>query len=310
MFRRSLILLAGVFALWAALSWAIGIWILPDLLLAPPLPARTESQRAAIRSRICTPGSRWEHQVLPGGGGHPIDLWHLRRPNPKGVVLILHGFADDAWGSASWAESVPHLDAVVFTFRGRDRNPSVPCTLGAWEKLDVVEAVHYLEAAGWPRARILILASSMGSGIALQALAELEVQGHPLGGALLECPFRDLEEAGRNHLKGALGPVEPLTRVAQAFAIGAAGRKAGFDPERVSPLLASRNLRTPVALLTGDSDPVTPLEGVRTIADFHPDLTVVRGAGHCEAAKMIPGGWNAWAAPRLERWGFADVEQR
>jgi hypothetical protein len=49
---------------------------------------------------------------------------------------------------------------------------------------------------------------------------------------------------------------------------------------------------------------VTPLAGVEAIAHRHTDLTVVTGAGHLEAGERFPGGWKAWAEPRLARWGF------
>jgi hypothetical protein len=57
-------------------------------------------------------------------------------------------------------------------------------------------------------------------------------------------------------------------------------------------------------LITGDADQETPVSGVRKIARFHPDLTIVHGAGHCEASNRFPGGWEAWARPRLVAWGF------
>jgi hypothetical protein len=79
---------------------------------------------------------------------------------------------------------------------------------------------------------------------------------------------------------------------------------AHFAPMEVSPLAASRGLRTPIALLAGDNDVVTPLAGVKAIANFHPDLTIVHGAGHMEAGAMVLGGWRTWAGNRLGRWGF------
>lgn len=45
--------------------------------------------------------------------------------------------------------------------------------------------------------------------------------------------------------------------------------------------------------------------GLTAAAGFMlPDLTVIRGAGHCEAGGRLPGGWKAWADARLAGWGF------
>ena len=218
-------------------------------------------------------------------------------------MILLHGFGDDAFGTAPRLRDFPEWDALVFTFRGRDDHPEVPSTLGAWERSDVVAAVRFLEEHHVPRAKVVLVGTSMGAGIALLALADLERDGGPLGGALLESPFEDLAEATRNHLRGTLGDAEWLARVAERIAIARAGRIARFDPSKVSPLDASRGLRTPIALLAGDADTITPIEGVRKIAAHGYPLTVVRGARHLEAGGRVPGGFRAWAERCFAAWG-------
>jgi pimeloyl-ACP methyl ester carboxylesterase len=149
-----------------------------------------------------------------------------------------------------------------------------------------------------------LVASSQGAGVALLALADLEKNGGPLAGALLDCPYQDLAAAARDHIKGTLGRWELLARPAEWVALRRAGRTAHFDPTRVSPEHASHGLRTPVALITGDADDITPLEGVRAIARNCPDLVIVHGAGHCEAGGRMIGGWRNWAQERMARWGL------
>lgn len=292
-----------LFLLWAGLTVAAG-FMLPAQLLKAPMPHRTESQREQIRGSLAEYGSHWSKHEIAGGEGVPLEVWWLHRPQAKGVAVILHGFGDDAWGSATRARELPDWDAVVFTFRGRDRHPEIPSTLGAWERQDVVCVEEFLEGQGFPRQRILMVGTSMGAGVALLALEDLERSGPPLAGALLESPYRDLRDAARNHLKGTLGWTEVVARPAEYLAIRRAARLAHFNPNEVSPLDASADLRTPIALLSGDADAITPLAGVQAIAEHHPDLTVVRGAGHCEAGGRIPGGWKAWAETRLLRWGL------
>lgn len=278
---------------------------LSDQLLHPPAPQRAAADRDAVLARLAGDRGRWTEHPLVGGGGAPLDLYWLHRPGSKGVALILHGFGDDAWGTAPRLQDLPELDGAVFTFRGRDAHPEQLCTLGAQEQWDVVSAVRFLESRGVPRQRILLVAGSQGAGVALLALRDLEAEGGPLGGALLESPFRDLRHAAIHHLEGPLGCFEPLARPAERVALWRAGRIAGFDPDAVSPLRAARGLRTPLALLAGDADPITPLPGVQAIAAAAgAPLTVVPGAGHLEAGAKVPGGWRAWAEPNLRRWGF------
>jgi pimeloyl-ACP methyl ester carboxylesterase len=295
-------LVAGLIALWLLASVLAGCFLLPPMLLQGPVPSRTEAQRQEIRENLCGPVDRWSVESVAGGEGVPLEVWRLHRPASRGIAIVLHGFGDDAWGSASRARDLPAWDTAVFTFRGRDRHPEVPGTLGGWERSDVVAVVHHFEAQGIPRDRILLVAASQGAGVALLALSDLERAGGPLAGALLECPYQDLACAARDHLQGTLGRSERLVRPAEWIALWRVGRMARFDPVVVSPEKAARGLRTPVALITGDADAITPLEGVRAIARSCPDLTVVPGAGHCEAGGRVPGGWRAWAETRLLRW--------
>lgn len=302
--RRGLTALFALLCFYAGASIAAGFAI-PGLLLHPPAPTRTLADRDAALARIAGDHGRWTEHSLVGGGGAPLDLWWLRRPNSKGVVITLHGFGDDGWGAAGRLMDLPGWDGAVFTFRGRDQHPDMPCTLGAHEQWDVVSVVRFLESKGVPRNRILIVAASQGAGVALLALRDLERGSGPLGGALLESPFMDLRDAARNDLRGTLGRAELLARPAERVALWRAGRLAGFNPDAVSPLVAAHGLRTPIALLTGNTDTITPLAGVQAISiAAHAPLTAVPGAGHLEAGRQIKGGWKAWADAHLSRWGF------
>lgn len=295
---RSLIVLA---ALWLGAT-LLAAWVLPDHLLKAPLPVRSETEVAQRLDGLQGPGGTWTEHRVAGGEGVPLRVRWLHHPRPRGVVLYLHGFGDDAFGTVGYAQSLPEWDAVMFTFRGRDMDPATPSTLGAWERKDVAAVVAFLEAQGVGRSRLLLVGVSQGAGVALLALHDLEAEGPPLGGSLLESPFRDLGDAARNHLGGVLGRGVVLAVPALEVAIRVAGRRARFDPAEVSPLAAARSLKTPVALLAGDADAITPLAGVREIAAHLPDLKVVPGAGHCEAGARVPGGWGAWAQVRVERW--------
>jgi len=310
MLRRGIRLSIILFAGWVLASVAVGLWVLPGLLLNAPVPQRTEAFRAEARVQIQGSGGSLIRAQVLGGEGKTLELWHLRRTASKGAVIYLHGFGDDVWGTLGRARCLPEWDAVGFTFRGRDTDSSIPCTLGGWERKDVLAAFYYLERAGFPAERILIAGWSMGAGVALLALEDLEKEGKTPGGALLECPFEDLERAARDHLRGTLGRLEGVAFLAEKVAIKVAGRKARFDPALVSPVRSSERMTCRIALMTGDADPETPLDGVQKIARFHPDLTIVHGAGHCEAGNRVPGGWEAWARVRLKAWGLENQFNR
>lgn len=260
-------ILGGLLTIYGSLTFGLGCFALPQTLFYPGTPHRTDADRARIRANI---SGQWEAFTFQGGEGRMIQAWRVRRPQSKGVVILLHGFGDDAWGPAGRLNDLPEMDGVVFTYGNRDRHKEVKSTLGAWEPDDVVGLVKALEAERVPRSKILLVGASQGAGVALLALSRLERTGSPLRGALLESPWKDLRDAGRTHLRGALGSLTPLAYPALEIAFWRAGRMVNFSPEDVSPLKACQGLKTPVALVAGDRDTITPLEGVQEIAYFHP----------------------------------------
>jgi len=268
-------------------------WWLPSLLLNAPLPQRPAGEVEASLAALAGESGHWTVHPVPSAMGVTLRVHWLHRSNAKGAAILLHGFGDDALGTAPRLRDLPGLDVLCFTFRGRDLMPGTPSTLGGQERGDVAAVVRFLEGAGWPRNRQVLVGCSQGAGVAILALADLEAQGAPLAGALLESPFMDLQDAASNHLRGTLGGFEVLARPAEWIGLWRAGRIAGFDPAAVSPVQASRGLRTPLALLAGDADQITPLPGVRAVAGNHPDLTIVTGATHMEAGSRVPAGWKA-----------------
>jgi pimeloyl-ACP methyl ester carboxylesterase len=300
--RLLLWITASLFLLYAATSVVVGWWFLPHLLMHSPQFLVPQARRQEIRDELCDSDEHWSRSTVPGGEGVPLDVWRLYRPESKGVAIMLHGIGGDAWGAAPQLASLADFDGVVFTFRARDRLPEVPCTLGGWETVDVVAVVQDLEAQGVPRGRILIVGNSQGGGVALLALHQLEQMGPPLLGALIESPWENLASAVRDHLRLKLGAWEVLARPAEWVALRRAGRLAHFDPSTVSPVRAANGLKTPVAIITGDADVETPVEGVKAIAAHLPDLTVVHDARHMEAGSKLPGGWEGWARPRIQAW--------
>lgn len=302
--RTALLAFLGAVGIWLALNGVAGWILLPPRLLRVPLPPRSEQAKADLRDRIAGGEGRWTTFTCLGGQGRRLQVWRLARPGSRGVAVLLHGFGDDAWGPAPRFLDLPDWDGVVFTFRGRDVDPAAPCTLGAWEQEDAEAVVRTLEAAGTPRARILLVGASQGAGVALLALRRLEARGGPLAGALLESPFASLPEAARNHLRGTLGWLEILFRPAIHLALGKASREVGRSLADVAPREAARGLRTPLAYLAGDRDGITPLAGVRAVAGPGADLTVVPGADHLEAGQQVAGGWRTWAGRRLRAWNL------
>ena len=160
----------------------------PPFYRPQPLARVEATYRDLERGREGDPGGKWESTEVDG-----LQLWTFRRAQkPPGIVLLLHGFGDDRWGTSPALKWFPGLNADIFTYRRRDdafrAGGAVPhVTFGAEESKEVVTVVHHLEAQGFPRGRILLLGRSLGASVGLLALAKLEAEDQgPLAGLIWE----------------------------------------------------------------------------------------------------------------------------
>jgi len=257
------------------------------------------------------PGGVWETLHM----GSQV-VWRLRRRAPaKGLVLLLHGFGDDRWGTSPALRWFPELDAAIFTYLRRDeylraglRPP--PVTFGVRESLEVVDIVHGLEALGTPRSRILLMGRSLGASVGLLALARLEREGKgPLGGIIWEgapASSRDFAE------RLVRGPSDRFWHPLFAPLIGSlasrlAGREAHYRSQDTDLLLQTEGLtlRTPGLCFIAAQDRLAPPWVQRTVAGrfaairsvevptWHLHCSEVMGAQYAQAIQDATRAWLA-----------------
>ncbi len=255
------------------------------------------------------PGGAWETLAIG-----PQVIWRLRRRVPApGVVLLLHGFGDDRWGTSPALRWFPQLDAAIFTYLRRDeairagRTPP-PVTFGARESQEVVDIVHGLEAQGTPRARILLMGRSLGASVGLLALARLEREGKgPLGGIIWEgapASSRDFAE------RLVRGPRDRFWHPAFAPLIGSlasrlAGCEGGYRLGDTDLLAQTTGLRmnTPGLCFIATQDRLAPpavqrelvarFADIRTVEvpTWHLHCSEVLGPGYSDAIQTATRSW-------------------
>jgi hypothetical protein len=255
------------------------------------------------------PGGTWETRAIG-----PHVLWRLRRRAPApGVVLLLHGFGDDRWGTSPALRWFPGLDAAIFTYRRRDEairagKTPPPVTFGARESQEVVDIVHGLEDEGTPRNRILLMGRSLGASVGLLALARLEREDRgPLGGIIWEgapASSRDFAE------RLVRGPRDRFWHPLLAPLIGAlASRLAGWEGSYRpgdTDLLAQTEglrLRTPSLCFIATQDRLAPpavqrqlvtrFAAIRTVEvpTWHLHCSEILGPQYSDAIRMATQTW-------------------
>lgn len=176
----------------------------PPFYQPQPL-SRVEATYAALaKGGEGDPGGTWASAEVG-----TLQLWTLRRAHPApGIVLLLHGFGDDRWGTSPALKWFPTLDAAIFTYRRRDDalrkgGPAPAVTFGAEESKEVVQIVHHLERAGIPRERVLLMGRSLGASVGLLALAKLEAERQgPLAGFIWEGAPASSQSFGERLIRG------------------------------------------------------------------------------------------------------------
>lgn len=304
------LILVGSFVVWKARSVAREL-VDPPFYRPQPLVRVEATYRDLAAGGSGDPGGTWTTE--PVGD---LQLWRLRRKQPaQGVVLLLHGFGDDRWGTSPALQWFPGQDAAIFTYRRRDdalrAGGTVPAvTFGARESAEVVRIVHHLEDTGVPRHRILLMGRSLGASVGLLALADLEREGRgPLGGIIWEgAPASSRSFAERL----VRGPVDRwwhvLAPVIGALASQAAGRMGHYEPAETDLLARTEGLSlvTPSLCFLATQDRLAPPEVQRVLASRFRDTRLVEvptwhlhcaealGPGYAQAIGEAVAAWLPW----------------
>ena len=321
---RALAVLAGLAGLAVAGFVGLKIRSVARELVDPPFykPQSLERVDATFQELAqgggADPGGVWEVRSL---GGQRV--WWLRRRVPsRGVVLLLHGFGDDRWGTSPAVRWFPDLDGAIFTYRHRDeairegRTPP-PVTFGARESEEVIAVVHGLEALGVPRGRILLMGRSLGASVGLLALAGLEREGRgPLGGIIWEGAPASSRDFAERLVRGPrdrfwhpwLAPF--IGRVAS----GLAGRQAQYRVEDTDLLARTEGLTlaTPGLCFLATQDRLAPpaaqwalaarFARIRTVAvpTWHLHCSETLGPAYALAIQHATRDWLRQAVPPLQ----------
>ena len=280
----------------------------PPFYRPQPLARVDATYRALAEGQDGDPGGTWSSEAVDG-----LQLWRLTRPTASpGVVLLLHGFGDDRWGTSPALKWFPTLDAAIFTYRRRDDalragRPAPAVTFGAKESSDVVRVVHHLEARGVPRHKILLLGRSLGASVGLLALADLEREG---GGPLAGIIWEGAPASSRSFAERLVrGPEDRwwhvLAPAIGAAAAGIAGRLGDYPPEttNLAHRLEGMRLATPSLCFLATQDRLAPPEVQRAVAARFLNSRVVEvPTWHLHCVDVLGPAYNQTIQSAVASW--------
>jgi alpha-beta hydrolase superfamily lysophospholipase len=223
---------------------------------------------------------------LEGAGVH-LEGWRFPSEGPvkRGTVIYLHGVGDSRRSSVRIADHfVPAgFDVVAYDSRAHGESEGDACTYGAYEKQDLARVLAGIQARP-----IVLLGSSLGAAVALQAAA----QSPEVAAVISVSTFSNLRRVARDRAPFFASEAN----IRDAFAI--AEREGRFKLDDASPVTAAPHIKVPVLIIHGEDDDETrPIHSQRVYDALRgpKQLIIVPGAGH---GNVING--QVWT--RIDEW--------
>jgi uncharacterized protein len=244
----------------------------------PESPARPEDR--GLPSSVHT---------FPGQGGQ-LEAWFIPHPQPRGVVLLFHGYAGCKAQLLPETEAFHAMDYSCFLvdLPGSGGSEGNETTLGYREAGDVDRAVRYAREQ-WPGQGVVLFGRSMGSVAILRALA---VEGTRADSAILECPFGWMLSTVESRFALMGLPSFPCARLLLYWG----GVQLGFNGFRHNPVDYAAAVECPVLLLHGEKDPNVSAAETTAIYDHlhvQKELHTFSGLGHEPYLPKQPAEWKA-----------------
>lgn len=302
------LLAAGGFTVYKARTVAREL-VDPPFYRAQPLERVNATYKQLAEGGSGDPGGTWSSREVEG-----LQLWCLKRARPtKGVVLLLHGFGDDRWGTSPALRWFPEHDAAIFTYLRRDDamragGPVPPVTFGVRESEDVVTIVHALEASGVPRHRILLMGRSLGASVGILALVKLESEGRgPLGGIIWEGAPASSASFAECIVRGSKDRFwHPLAApLIGALSARWAARLGGYDHGRTDlrRVIGDHRFKTPSLCFLATQDRLAPPSIQREVAHrFETQELVEVDTWHLHCSEVLGPDYSLVIRKATEAW--------
>jgi alpha-beta hydrolase superfamily lysophospholipase len=240
------------------------------------------------------PGSHglpFETCRFQGKDGIGLEAWRISHAHPKGLVLLLHGYAASRASLLAEARAFHDLGyvAVALDQRGSGGSDGNDTSVGVLEADDVAAVVESLQATN-PDRPLILYGQSMGSVAILRAIAAHGIQPRAV---IIECPFDRLLSTVENRFAALGVPAFPFAQLLVFWG----GVQHGFNGFQHNPVDYARSVHCPVLLMQGDQDRRVTPEQARAIFDN------LAGAKRLEVFPDV--GHQSYLAARPELWSAA-----
>ena len=284
--RRAAYLFGGVLALLMVLYLGLGAVV----VLKIARPRRSfDAERSPATQQLAYKDVRFKSR----GGDAEIAGWYIEHAAGRHALVIVHGKDSSRTRehSGRTAELLARLyrrgfALLAIDLRGHGQSSDARLSFGVNEHRDILGAVDFLRAQGYPAGSIGVLGVSLGGASTIMAAAREPA----IGAAVSDCSFAELAPILRDnftrvtHLPAAvLWPARIFNRLID-----------GHDLMDVRPIADVAQISPrPLLIIHGDADQLIPVQHAYALHAAYPqsELWVLPGVRHAAAFVREPDAY-------------------
>ena len=228
-----------------------------------------------------------EYQTIRLKSNKEIECWHIAAENPKGTVILFHGFSAEKSALLDRAGVFRELgyNTLLVDFMGSGGSEGNRTTVGFLEAQQVKTCFDYVAANG--EENIYLFGVSMGAAALMKSICD---HGLNPKGIILECPFGTMYQTVCVRFKLLRAPTFPMAGLLMFWG----GAQNGFWAFTHNPTTYAKKITCPALLIYGAKDErVTrqEIDDIFTNLAGQKTLKVYPEAGHSNYLMKYREAW-------------------
>ncbi|MFL9845571.1 alpha/beta hydrolase [Flavobacterium rhizosphaerae] len=216
-----------------------------------------------------------------------LESWYIKADNPKGTVLLFHGYQADKSSLVPAAEALFKMgyNVLLTDFMGSGGSGGNSTTIGVTEAQEVKDCFEYIKQKG--EKKIYLYGNSMGSVAIMRAIDKFGIKPTAI---MLACPFGTFYKTVCVRFRLIGIPEFPVAGMLTFWG----GVVNGFWAFGNNPEVYAKNITFPTLLMWGKKDNRVSREETDTIfANLNgpKTLKIYPEAGHTGYLETNPDEW-------------------
>ena len=217
-----------------------------------------------------------EYETIRLESNKEIESWNIRTENPKGTVVLFHGFSGNKSLMLDKAEIFLSLgyNTLLVDFMGSGGSEGNQTTIGYLEAEQVKACVDYLTKKG--EQNVILFGTSMGAVAIMKAIKDFDIKPKKI---IIECPFGSMYKTVYARFKTMNAPTFPMAGLLVFWG----GLQNGFWAFGHNPTEYAKKIKCPTLLLYGAKDEKVSREEIDHIYSNlagQKQLEIFQNAGH------------------------------